>query len=127
MNGFGRKIKSRNIDADHSSICFKPCGVKRNKLERVILYEDEMEAIRLADFESLYQQECAERMEISRIVPSALISTDGVEDLDPFVNDSIPYVMNKSLKTTMTITDRGFGARWMFIQITKYRRKELIN
>ena len=75
MNGVGRKIKSRNIDADHSSICSKPCGVKRHELERVVLYEDEMEAIRLADFESLYQQESADKMGISRTTFSRVVES----------------------------------------------------
>ena len=75
MNGFGRKRKSRNIDADHSRVCFKPCGKKGESLERVTLYEDEMEAIRLADFESLYQQECADKMEISRTTFSRVVES----------------------------------------------------
>jgi len=51
----GRRRKNRNIAADHSEICFKPCGVRGGDLKRVIVYEDEMEAIRLSDYESLYQ------------------------------------------------------------------------
>ena len=70
-----RKVVRRNIDADHSGICFKPCGIKRVKLERVELFEDEMEAIRLADFEGLYQQECADKMGISRTTFSRLIES----------------------------------------------------
>lgn len=35
--------------------------------------EDEMEAVRLSDFEGLYQQECADRMGISRTTFSRLI------------------------------------------------------
>ena len=75
MNGFGRKIKSSNIDADHSRVCFKPCGIKGQLLEKVIVQEDEMEAIRLADFESLYQQECADRMGISRTTFSRVVES----------------------------------------------------
>jgi predicted DNA-binding protein (UPF0251 family) len=86
MNGFRRKIKHRNIDADHSSICFKPCGVKRYELERVVLYEDEMEAIRLADFESLYQQESAERMGISRTTFSRVVESARKKIADALLN-----------------------------------------
>ncbi len=71
----GRKRKNRNIDADHSGVCFKPCGIKRNKIDRVILNEDEMEAIRLSDFEGLYQQECSNKMGISRTTFSRLIES----------------------------------------------------
>ena len=61
-----RRRKRRNIEADHSQICFKPCGIRAIELEEVILFEDEAEALRLADYEGLYQQECADKMEISR-------------------------------------------------------------
>jgi len=75
MNGFGRKRKKRNIEIDHSKVCFKPCGVRANQLEHIVLYEDEMEAIRLADFKSLYQQESADKMEISRTTFSRLVES----------------------------------------------------
>ena len=75
MNTIGRRKKNRNIDADHSGVCFKPCGIRANSLEVVILYEDEMEAIRLADFESLYQQESADKMGISRSTFSRLVES----------------------------------------------------
>ncbi len=71
----GRKPIQRHIDADHSHICFKPCGVKRNELEKVALGEDEMEALRLSDYEGLYQQECADKMGISRTTFSRLIES----------------------------------------------------
>jgi len=41
----------------------------------MILDIDEMEAIRLSDFEGLYQQECADRMGISRTTFSRLIES----------------------------------------------------
>lgn len=37
-----------------------------NKLQEVVLNDDEIEAIRLADYDSLYQEEAAEKMKISR-------------------------------------------------------------
>jgi predicted DNA-binding protein (UPF0251 family) len=75
MNGFGRKRKKRNIEIDHSKVCFKPCGIRANQLEHIILYEDEMEAIRLADFKSLYQQKSADKMKISRTTFSRLVES----------------------------------------------------
>ncbi|HEO98608.1 MAG TPA: DUF134 domain-containing protein [Epsilonproteobacteria bacterium] len=68
-----KKRVERTIAGDHSHVCFKPCGVQRKFLERVALDEDEMEAIRLSDFEGLYQQECADRMGISRTTFSRII------------------------------------------------------
>lgn len=45
---------------------FKPTGVPASSLEEVALALDEYEAIRLADFEGLYQEEAARRMGVSR-------------------------------------------------------------
>ncbi len=45
---------------------FKPTGVPCSSLEEVVLAVDEMEAIRLADLEGLYQEQAAQQMNISR-------------------------------------------------------------
>ena len=71
----GRKKICRNINADHSGICFKPCGIRKINLDVIELHEDEMEAIRLSDYESLYQQECADAMGISRTTFSRVIES----------------------------------------------------
>jgi predicted DNA-binding protein (UPF0251 family) len=45
---------------------FKPRGIPLSMLEEVILTVDEFEAIRLADLENLYQEQAAEKMNVSR-------------------------------------------------------------
>jgi predicted DNA-binding protein (UPF0251 family) len=45
---------------------FKPRGIPTSELEEVVLNLDEFEAIRLADYEQLYQEKAAVRMNISR-------------------------------------------------------------
>ena len=45
---------------------FKPRGIPLTMLEEVVLTVDECEAIRLADLESLYQEQAAEKMKVSR-------------------------------------------------------------
>jgi predicted DNA-binding protein (UPF0251 family) len=45
---------------------YKPRGIPASLLEEVRLNLDEFEAIKLADFEGLYQEQAAERMNISR-------------------------------------------------------------
>jgi len=83
----GRKRKLRNIEADHSGVCFKPCGVRGVDLEQVQLYEDEMEAIRLSDYEGLYQQECADKMAISRTTFSRLIESARKKIADALIHN----------------------------------------
>lgn len=82
----GRKRINRNIDADLSGVCFKPCGIERKNLERVVIYEDEMEAIRLADLESMYQQESSEIMGISRTTFSRLVESARKKIADALLN-----------------------------------------
>ncbi len=95
MNGLGRKRKKRNINADHSKVCFKPCGIRANQLEHIILYEDEVEAIRLADFKSLYQQESADKMGISRTTFSRLVESARKKIADALLNQKAIKIENK--------------------------------
>lgn len=69
MNCGGKKRgcrKLRNILFNPAVDCFKPCGMPLKKLETVTLEADELEAVRLIDFEGLYQQDAADKMNISR-------------------------------------------------------------
>jgi predicted DNA-binding protein (UPF0251 family) len=45
---------------------FKPCGIQKKIVETVSLNLDELEAMRLADYDGLYQEQAAEKMKISR-------------------------------------------------------------
>jgi predicted DNA-binding protein (UPF0251 family) len=45
---------------------YKPAGIPLRDLEEVALASDEMEALRLADAEGLYQAEAAAKMGVSR-------------------------------------------------------------
>ena len=56
----------RNVCGVPDKNYFKPRGIPISQLEEVVLNLDEYEAIRLADYEELYQEEAAARMNISR-------------------------------------------------------------
>ena len=85
-NCVGRKRKNRNIDMNHLGACFKPCAIPKDELETIILYEDEMEAIRLADLESLYQEDSANKMGISRTTFARLIQSAHKKIADALIN-----------------------------------------
>ncbi len=53
----------------------------------MIIDEDEMEALRLSDFEGLYQQECADKMGISRTTFSRLIENARKKISDALLNN----------------------------------------
>lgn len=56
----------RNICGSAPYQCFKPNGVPLSSLKKIELLAEEIEALRLADIESLTQLEAATRMGISR-------------------------------------------------------------
>lgn len=47
-------------------VYYKPRGIPLTSLQEIVLTLDELEAIRLADYEGMYQEEAAQRMNISR-------------------------------------------------------------
>lgn len=61
-----RPRKLRHIAGNGGDRFLKPPGVPLEVLEIVTLGHDELEALRLADSEGLYQAEVAERMGVSR-------------------------------------------------------------
>ena len=61
-----RPFKCRRISTAPDADYFKPRGIPLSELEEVVLTLDELEAIRLADLDGLYQEEAARHMNISR-------------------------------------------------------------
>ena len=61
-----RPPKERRVEYVPEIKYFKPAGVRMRDLCEVNLNIEEVEAIRLKDNEGLTQEECAERMEVSR-------------------------------------------------------------
>lgn len=58
--------RNRKITMMPSMAGYKPFGIPMRKLESVFLLFEEFEAIRLADYEDLTQEEAAKKMNISR-------------------------------------------------------------
>ena len=69
-----RPMKNRKIYGEPPYSIFKPVGVPTTDLETITLTLDELEAMRLADFEGLYQEESARLMEVSRQTFGNIIS-----------------------------------------------------
>ncbi len=61
-----RPIKWRRVDFVPKVTYFKPAGMPIRLIEEVSLSVEELEAVRLKDREGLQQEECAQRMHISR-------------------------------------------------------------
>ena len=61
-----RPCRCRRIRCNPDTNYFKPRGIPLDGLEEVNLTLDELEAVRLADWEELYQEDAAKKMDISR-------------------------------------------------------------
>jgi predicted DNA-binding protein (UPF0251 family) len=57
---------NRRVAGAPYNCLFKPAGIPARSLAEIVLTLDELEAIRLADFEGLYQEAAANEMNISR-------------------------------------------------------------
>ncbi len=65
---------------------YKPRGVPLSVLQQVNLTFDEFEAIRLADFEGLYQEQAAKKMNISRQTFGRILESAQKKIADALVN-----------------------------------------
>ncbi len=65
---------------------FKPGGIPLHVLEDVVLNIDELEAVRLADYEGLYQEQAAEKMRISRPTFGRIVESAHRKIADALVN-----------------------------------------
>lgn len=61
-----RPIKFRRVEFFPEDNYFVPWGKPKCEIEEIVLKLEELEAMRLKDIEDLNQEECAEKMEISR-------------------------------------------------------------
>ncbi|MDW7650451.1 MAG: DUF134 domain-containing protein [Bacillota bacterium] len=61
-----RPPKCRRVEFEPQVKYFKPAGIPKHELQELVLSVEELEAVRLKDKEGLEQEECAERMQVSR-------------------------------------------------------------
>ena len=61
-----RPCRCRHVRCCPDADYFKPRGVPADELDEIILTLDELEAVRLADFDGCYQEEAARVMKVSR-------------------------------------------------------------
>ena len=81
-----RPMKCRRVQGHPRAGCFKPSGVRGCELEEVVLSLDELEAIRLADLDGLYQEEAAEQLGVSRQTFGNILKAAHAKVADCLVN-----------------------------------------
>lgn len=94
----GRRQLCRTIHKKPGVISFKPAGIPGSRLDDVTLTVDELEAIRLADLEGLYQEEAAKQMRVSRQTFGRIIGSAHRKIADVLVNGKLLYVKGGNIK-----------------------------
>ncbi len=115
-----RPVKYRWVSYKPEIDFFKPAGIPVRGLDIVTLTLDEMEAIRLADYEGLYQEEAAEKMKVSRQTFGNIVSSARKKISDAIIN-------GKAIKIeggVVNFSGKGFvckrcGHRWYILQESK--------
>jgi len=76
----------RRVDSIPEITYFKPAGIPLAQLQEVRLSVEEAEAIRLKDIEKLEQEECAQRMSISRTTFARVLTLARQKVADALLN-----------------------------------------
>lgn len=94
----------RNVCGIPDKNYFKPRGIPAVELEEIVLHLDEFEAIRLADYEELYQEEAASRMNISRQTFGRVIGTAHKKIADVLIHGKALRIEGGEVNLTKTKT-----------------------
>ena len=81
-----RPCRCRRIRCSPDTNYFKPRGIPLDMLEEVNLNLDELEAVRLADLEGLYQEDAAKKMDVSRQTFGNIINSAHQKIADALLN-----------------------------------------
>lgn len=81
-----RPKKTRWVECKPGQRCFRPRFISQEKLKGVNLSIDEFEAIRLADLETLTQQQISKRMKVHRSTVSRILESGRRKVADALVN-----------------------------------------
>lgn len=103
-----RPHRCRYVDADPAARAFKPVGVPVERLPAVELRVDELEALRLADLEGLYQEQAAGMMGVSRPTFARLVESARRKVADALVNAKVLTIAGG---TVMITSQRVFECR----------------
>ncbi len=82
----GRPMQPRRVCCRFRGRGFKPIGQPMREIEVVAMGLDEIEALRLADLEGLYQEAAAERMAVSRATFARILARARKAVADALVN-----------------------------------------
>lgn len=93
-----RPCRRRRIRCSPNTHYFKPRGIPLGTLQEVNLALDELEAVRLLDWEGLYQEDAAKKMDISRQTFGNIIKSAHKKIADALLNAKALKIQGKTVK-----------------------------
>ncbi|MDD5072567.1 MAG: DUF134 domain-containing protein [Candidatus Omnitrophica bacterium] len=93
-----RPCRCRRIRCSPDTNYFKPRGIPLDMLEEVNLALDELESVRLADLEGLYQEDAAKKMDISRQTFGNIVNSAHKKIADALLNGKALKIEGGSVK-----------------------------
>jgi len=93
-----RPKKCRNIGCNPSVFYFKPRGIPLFQLGETGLDMDELETVRLADYEGMYHEDAAVKMNISRATFGRILNNARRKVADAIVNGKALKIEKSSVK-----------------------------
>ena len=109
-----RPNKCRKVFSNPGVFHFKPIGIKLKENDEVELTLDEFEAIRLADYEGLYQEKAAEQMDVSRQTFGNIINSAHKKIADFLINAKSLTISGGSIEmVTDDISFICYGCKYL--------------
>jgi len=108
----GRPLLWRRVNFIPSITYFKPAGLPLTGLEEVCLSVEEAEAIRLKDLEGLEQEECAQRMNVSRTTFARVLSSARQKMADALLNGKAIRIAGGNFEMAVRRFQCNNGHEW---------------
>jgi uncharacterized protein len=102
-----RPCRCRSIRCSPCASYFKPRGIPLHMLQEVNLTLDELEAVRLADLQGLYQEDAAKSMDISRQTFGNIIGSAHTKIADALLNGKALKIEGGTVKKIGHCKERG--------------------
>ena len=93
-----RPRKCRHIGCNPRVFYFKPRGIPLFQLEETALDMDELETVRLADYEGMYHEDAAVKMNISRATFGRILNNARHKVADAIVNGKALKIEKSSVE-----------------------------
>ncbi|MBT4858318.1 DUF134 domain-containing protein [Candidatus Woesearchaeota archaeon] len=95
-----RPRRLRNVCFNPEATYFKPAGVRKKELDQVVITIDELEAVRLKDYEDIDQNQAAEKMNISQPTFHRLVKDARKKIADAIINGKAIKIRGGDYKIT---------------------------